>query len=77
LTPVDRAGEGHLHDPGALIGIDPARTAPAPARAQGREAIRVEGEDQLGHGVALAWNSGAICVTLWPWKDAKSSVAPC
>jgi len=61
LTPLDRAGEGHLHDPGALIGIDPARTAPAPARVQGCEALRVEGVDELGHmGRARAVQHGDL-----------------
>ncbi len=48
LTLLDRAGEGQLHDSGGMIGIDPARTAPGPTRAQGCEALPVGGVDELG-----------------------------
>jgi hypothetical protein len=51
LAPVSRAGEGHLHDLGPLVGIDPAWSAPADGalRVQGREALLVEGMDEGGH----------------------------
>jgi hypothetical protein len=49
LAPVSRAGEGHLHDLGPGVEIDPARSAPAPARVQGREPPLVEGVDEGGH----------------------------
>jgi len=49
LAPVSRTGEGHLYDLGPLVEIDPAWTALAPMRVQGREALRVEGVDEGGH----------------------------
>src|SRR5450756_1300400 len=47
LAPVSRTGEGHLHDLGPGVEVDPARSAPAPARVQGREPLLVEGVDCL------------------------------
>ena len=46
LTPIGRSGEGRLHDLGPLVEIDPAWSAPAPPRVQGREPPRVEVVDE-------------------------------
>jgi hypothetical protein len=48
FTPIGWSGEGRLHDLRPLVGIDPAGSAPAPARVQGWEPPLVEVVDERG-----------------------------
>ena len=39
LAPVSRSGEGHLHDLGPGVGIDPAGVGPRPSEGPGRRTL--------------------------------------
>src|SRR5271157_2227125 len=71
LTPVDRAGEGHLHDLRAGVEIDPARTALAPPRVQSCEALRPWFRAELTSGPTGIASSRSLRLDRRPWAPVS------